>query len=350
MFSSLIALTPQDMQIFFERFASTLTPSSRKDSAFTVTLVDLDEQGLLQEFLDVPLAEYPDLDPTDAKVLVHELRAASASQNQQGLGAYNERTCFVFHLLLIATISGFRYHLQSLHGGHSREYDAQQVLQFGRLLWRIAYSQMLTHHLRLLEVAAHLHTPTSGNILFAKHEGSDSSDDDEDDTAEDVEFGGPDNARTSTAQKFRRWIQLLIGHWAALEQLLRSKGAHNAQISLIRVSAYQRGAMEPWESTIRRLAALPATDEPAGSFDAERAINVFKNNIQSPKFDAKVVQAFRRRLKDGTLEALRSNEVVFCGNIHSEVALALADKHTEEEALLQRHTTVRIPHPQYTLN
>jgi hypothetical protein len=103
--------------------------------------------------------------------------------------------------------------------------------------------------------------------------------------------------------------------------------------------------MEPWEFTIRRLAALPAIDEPADSFDAETAIKVFKNNIQSPEFDAKVVQAFRRRLKDNTFEALRSNEVVFCGNIHGEVALALADKHNEEDALLQRYTTVRTPHP-----
>ena len=82
----------------------------------------------------------------------------------------------------------------------------------------------------------------------------------------------------------------------------------------------------------------------AGSFDAERAINVFKNNIQSPKFDTKVVQAFHRPLKDGKLEVLRPHEVVFCGNIHSEVALALANKHIEEDTLFWRHTAVRIPH------
>ena len=235
MFSCLIALTPQDMQIFFEHFTSTLTPSSRKDSTLTVTLVDLEEQGLLQDFLNVPLAEYPDLDPTDAKVLAHELRAALASQNQQGLGAYNEHTCFVFHLLLIATISGFQYFLQLLDEGHSHESNAEQVLQFGRLLWRIATSQMLTHHLQLLEAAEYLSTPPSSNILFARQEGSNSSDDDED-TAKDVEFGGPDNARTSAAQKFRRWIQLLISHWTALKQLSGFKDVENAEISLICVS------------------------------------------------------------------------------------------------------------------
>ena len=72
---------------------------------------------------------------------------------------------------------------------------------------------------------------------------------------------------------------------------------------------------------------------------------MFKNNIQSPKFDAKAVRAFRHWLKDGTFEALHSNEVVFCRNIHSEVALALLDKHTEEDALLQCHTIVGISHP-----
>jgi hypothetical protein len=159
MLNSLISLTPQDMQLFFKHFSSKLKLSLQKDSTLTGTLVDLKEQGLLQHFLDGPLAEYLDLDSTDATILVDELQHVSASQDQQGLRAYNKHTCFVFHLLLIAIIGGFRHHLQSLYGSHRREHNAHQVLQFGRLLWRIAYPQMLTNHLQLLEAASFLHTP-----------------------------------------------------------------------------------------------------------------------------------------------------------------------------------------------
>jgi hypothetical protein len=184
-----------------------------------------------------------------------------------------------------------------------------------------------------------------------KHEGSDSLDDDEDDTAEDVEFRGPDNARTGTAQKFQRWIQLLIAHWAALEQLSRLKGAGNACISLVCVmSAYHHGVMEPWDSTIRRLAALPTADKCTDPFDTERAINVFTNNVESPNSDTTILKVFHCWLKNGRLEALPTENVVFCGNIHCEMALVLLEKNNEEDPLLQHHTTVCIPHPQYMLN
>ena len=85
----------------------------------------------------------------------------------------------------------------------------------------------------------------------------------------------PDRSDWFTTQKFQRWIQLLISHWALLAQLSGFKGTDITQISLIHVrSAHQCGAMEPWESTIHRLAVLPAVDKPVSSFDAETAINV----------------------------------------------------------------------------
>ena len=339
MFSLLTTLTPQAMQIFFQKFASGVTASSRKDTSLTWTLVDLEEQGVLRSFLEAPLEGFVTSNSVDAKSLVDELRALSSSQSQQGLGAYNENTCFVFHILLIATIRGFQLNLQALHDSKvdkdrkdrkGRENHAQQVLQFGRMLWQIAYSQMLAHHLQLLEAADFLHTPVDANMRYIKDDTSlatshstdgDEVDDEVDDTAEDVECGGADHAMPGAAHKFRRWIRLLVSHWAALDILLKSKGMEGAEITLVHVrSIRDRGEMVPWDSTIRRLASLSTAAKPTDSFDAQNAIDSFTRNIENPHFDAKSVLAFR---KAETTQALPPKDVKFDGNIHCEVALAL---------------------------
>jgi len=149
----------------------------------------------------------------------------------------------------------------------------------------------------------------------------DEVDDEVDDTAEDVECGGPDHAMPGAAYKFRRWIRLLVNHWAALDVLLKSKGIEGADITLVHVrSMLHRTTMAPWDSTIRRLASLSTAAEPTDSFDAQRAIDSFTRNIENPHFDAKSVLAFR---KAETTQALPPKDVKFDGNIHCEVALAL---------------------------
>ena len=327
MFNLLTTLKRQDMQNFFQKFASRVKPGSRKDSDLTRMLVALERQGLLQSILQVQS------NSADAKGLVDGLLAESTSQTQQGLGAYNKHTCFVFHALLIATIHGFRGHLKSLKGNEdakSREKHAHQVLQFGRLLWRLAYSQMLTYHLQLLEAANFLHSPVDANMQYIKDDTSlaashptdgDEDEDENDDTAAYVERGGPDHASHGSAYKFRRWIQLLVAHWVAPDILSKSKGLYKADITLMHVvSRLERKSMAPWDSTIRRLASLSTAAEPTAPFDAERAIKSFTSNIQNPHFDAKIVKAFRQ---DKLTEALPPEKVVFSGNIHCEVALAL---------------------------
>jgi hypothetical protein len=279
-----------------------------------------------------------------------------SSQSQLDLGAYNEHTCFVFHLLLIATISGFQIHLQSLRESQDvkdREIYADQVSQIGCLLWRIAYSQMLTHHLKLLEAANFLHTPVDANMRYigddtslgTSHSMDGDKDDEDDDTAEYVEHGGADHANPGAAYKFRRWIQLLVSHWAALDILSQSKGVEGADIALIHVRSLLHWAeMEPWDSTIRRLASLSAGAEPTDSFDAQRAIDSFIHNIENPYFDAKIVKAFRKEHK---IQAELPKYVKFSGNIHCEVALALLVERSAQggDASLGSLVSVRILRP-----
>jgi hypothetical protein len=108
----------------------------------------------------------------------------------------------------------------------------------------------------------------------------DEVDDEVDDTAENVERGGPDHEMPSAAYKFRRWIQLLVSHWAALDILLKSKGMESADITLVHVrSILHRTEMAPWDSTIRRLASLSTAAAPTDSFDAQRAIDSFTRKL-----------------------------------------------------------------------
>jgi hypothetical protein len=367
MSSTLNTLTPQTLHGLFQKHATNIKPSMGKDSTLTRVLVKLEEQGLLQsileEHLEEPQAVY--LNSTDSRRLVDELRAVSSSQIQQRLGAYNEHTCFVFHLLLIAAIGGFRHYLGLLRETEvdqkRREDYAQQALQFGRLLWRIGYSRMLTHHLRLLAAGNFLHTPVDANMRYTTYENSpatgDSTDNREDDgegddVAEDVEWGADS---TSPANKFRRWIQLLVSYWAAPDILSKSVGAEGADITLVHVRRkYDRIKMERWDSTIRRLASSPAAAESTDSFDAESAINAFKSNIESPYFDAKSVMAFRKSNSTspstGKYEAASPENVKFDGNIHCEMALVLLVKPSAwaqhgGDTLLQDLISVRILPP-----
>jgi hypothetical protein len=90
-------------------------------------------------------------------------------QTKDSLGAYTKDTCYEFHQLLIATI--FCYgrmlrHFNLCHGCRDKkgcELLAHNILQVSTLLWRIAYSRMLFHHLSLLQAGAFLDLPTQAS-------------------------------------------------------------------------------------------------------------------------------------------------------------------------------------------
>ena len=212
MFNLLNTLKPQDMQNFFQKFASQVKPGLWKDSNLTGMLVHLEQQGLLWGILQVQL------NSTNAKGLVNGLLAKLASQTQQGLCAYNKHTCFIFHALLIATICGFWNNLKLLKGNEdakSHEKHANQVLQFGCLLWQIAYSQMLTYHLQLLEVANFLHSPVDTNMQYIKDDtslaaGHPTDGDKDEDKNEDKNYDMATDVEHRGARPCKPWSHLQI--------------------------------------------------------------------------------------------------------------------------------------------
>jgi hypothetical protein len=332
------------MRNIFKKFAPQMKTSSRKDSSLASVLVSLDEQEALESILDLHLEGYQastELQPGGIKSLVHAFQTTLSSQPQEGMGAYNEQTCFPFHLLLVATITGFTESLVSLHNastakdheyaqlsGATRAEDrleyAQQVVQFGRLLRHIACSQMLTLHLELLEAGNFLRTPSN------TRSGQDEDEDDNNEVAEELEHLEKDKAVTS-----RRWIQLLVSYWVATDTVAKfsaHQGTNGANITLIHVRGELGRKMAPWHATIRRLASLPAADS-KHPFDAEAAIASFVKRIQDPQLDDNRVKAFREA--EGCIAA-STNGVVFSGNIHCEVAIA---------TLLEYFTVVKLHGP-----
>jgi hypothetical protein len=317
----LTTLTPHKMQHIYKTNASRMTPSLRRDSALAEILIGLDDEGVLQSIVDENLEEYRAsivLNSTSIKSLVDGLRTLSSAP-RPGASAYCEQTSFPFHLLLVAVINGFGEGLMLLKEKVDREANARQVLQFGHLLWRIAYSQMLARHLELLG---------AGNFLrpAATEEEQPATGDDEDrdegvDVAQELEEGDDGSAKT-----FRRWIQLLISHWSAADILSRfttNPATEGAGITLIDVrSSHPRTSMEAWDGTIRRLAYCPP-DGPTDDFNAETAITLFTQKIEDPNFDAKSVLAFRVKDK---CKALHPGQVVFNGSIHCEAAMGMLMK------------------------
>ena len=319
----LTTLTPQNMQHIFKNFASRLKSSGRKDAGLASMLIDLDQQGELQRILDVHLKAYhAAVEPSSINSLVDAFKMVLSSPLREGMGAYNEQTCFPFHLLLVAIISGFKGSLVSLDKAttaESRERYAQLVVQFGHILWRMAYSQMLAHHLELLEEGDFLRTTHKDRHErnSAPSGDEDNDEDNDNEVAEELQQAERDKAVT-----FRRWIQLLVSYWAAIETLAKfsaSQVTNGVNISLIHVRSKDHRKMARWDDTIRRLAALPAAADSKDPFDAEAAIALFIERIGDPRLDAKSVKAFRTT-NDPCVVAPPA-DVVFIGNIHCELSL-----------------------------
>jgi hypothetical protein len=348
----LSTLTPENMQDIFKKHASGVKLSSRKDHDLGSMLISLHEQEELQSILDVHLTEYKasvGLQHRNIRSLIDAFRTVLLSRSEEGMGAYNEQTCFTFHLLLVATISGFIKSLVSLDEATKakkkadraktaadfnlaadQEIYAEHVVQFGRLLWHFAYSQMLNLHLELLEKGNFLRTPIDPHMGPQRNPAPIDGDGDDEDNNEDTD-DMPDELKRSEKDKavtFRRWIQILVSYWAAINVLAKfntRQGTDSANITLVHVRGkldYKN--MAPWDDIIRKLASLSAADGSQVPFNADFAIASFIERIEDPNQDSKIVKAFRKKSKnceECLLVAAAPRDVDFVGNLHCEVLL-----------------------------
>lgn len=214
----------------------------------------------------------------------------------------------------------------------TREECAERVWKFSFLLWRIASSQILYHHLVVLERSSWLQMPSiaerelraeelglftglssgrheDGAVPYqdwdvdadsarAKHDEEEDEDGQEDEGFEE-EYGRIWNTfirDEDFAIAFQSWIRLQINDWTALQTISSwgQSAANPSQGVKIHLLAMKeagpaRCKMEGWETALRNLATelpqLPNGLPALSSFSAQSAIDLLKRKIDEHASD-----------------------------------------------------------------
>jgi hypothetical protein len=283
-----------------------------------------------------------------------------------GLDVYKKETCWEFHRFLLATILAYGKSLDALGSLNARirpnprrgkkemlspaELERLKLLQIEHaeqtrlcsiVLWRLAYSRVLKHHLRALGMGGYLDQPrvtlekldkyrrsttfstidcpdlhwrgdggdgdmaekedsknnredASGDKEDAREDQEDARNDQEDANAQEEEHlfvrsSGPSSAY-KLAEMFQKWISLNVTHWAALSIL--SSNAHfnlnskSLKISLVAVKHPNPNndlPIEPWRVTLSSLLA----DEPHNSTQVISMITKYIDRARREKSNGK---------------------------------------------------------------
>jgi hypothetical protein len=316
------SLDKDPMQSAFNLFKPTRN-AQRKDSALANMLK---EETVLSNLSK----EYRSSTGVVSQLPEFRRLAAALQQNNSESGQsltlpYNQDTFFEFHQLLVATLLGFRESLQlfskamntttnnpSVEEKEKLERLARRVLQFSRMLWRIAYSHMLTQHLAMLEGGSFLQLPSDSSLTAYKRYvewDPDAEDVDEDDMDDQLQMArnlvAESSDNVSNRKKiFLHWLRLLISHWGALDIMSAYSASHRGKdvdFSLVSVKASFRGSgIRDWRESIRSLALASNDNVDADgapvTFDANRAIEAIETRLKSepPAFDScNIFKAFK---------------------------------------------------------
>lgn len=394
----------------FREHSPSLPISKRRDFALGALLGGIKEG----EWPTDPLMKKPLELPHLLNAFNDVAKKKEGKKLEEGLGVYDETTCYEFHRLLVATIHTYTNALGALrmadrevnlskeagktmreNFGHTsgdqskkhnrelersvnkfvvadvgdigiksalagslkedldslikaREECAEWVWKFSFLLWRIASSQILSHHLVILDRSSLLQMPSQAgrapraetlglftglssrrheNGTVPHHQGWVADEDngrvryeDEDgDTSEEDEGFDEEYCHIweafvgdkDFAIAFQSWICLQINDWTALQtisswSLSVAKPYQGVKIHLLAMkeAGHARYEMEGWETILRNLAAEPpqlSNGLPVqSSFDAQSAINLLKQKIDKyasdPRRDS-ILKAFTPKSK-----------------------------------------------------
>jgi hypothetical protein len=256
-------------------------------------------------------------------------------------GLYSKTTCVDFHRLLVGTLLAYGHALEGFGQARRTGIDvlscAEQLWLCTTLLWRIAYSHMLTQHLVLLVEQQWLVLPTNNeeNIeqsrLYTRftHEfthrrppaPTHDADDDDDESNEIIDS-------TSLAMAFSRWIRLQASHSQACH--IVTKFASHAQapvrFSLLAIK-YPKpkpasSVVNNWQTTITELfsqdpatAAVAFTTFTKSSY-AEDVVKSLEEKIKTALAADKCNPIFHK------FNPNPKNLIKYSGKIHCEAALA----------------------------
>jgi hypothetical protein len=267
-----------------------------------------------------------------------ELQELSAEARGHELEVYNKETCWEFHKFLLATLLAYGKALNELGAldaairPNSRwkkkqkqspqELDtlkgrqdqcAAQVWRCGIVLWRIAYSRILVHHLEALGMGGLLDQPNATieklelyrlstgfssiscpDVNWPKDsDGMEECSQEDECTQEDEEFSFARANEISSveahflADMVLKWIRLNVTHWASHSVLSANArlnpGSEPLKIRLIVVkhpNPHNDFEAEPWKDTIRNvLAAGPHQSTYTKIPDADAVITTITGHI-----------------------------------------------------------------------
>ena len=262
---------------------------------------------------------------------------------------YNETTCFEFHQLLVATLLAYGKGLDALYTARAKG-DAQTMVLLARrvwhcatLLWRIAHSGILHHHLGVLNKKGWLTVPSydEGNIqMFQQFSGFDhhaypmkhpiakgrlGAIDDE------REFSSVKTSYANDALIFRKWLHIQVGDLEALSIQSNYATIPDApiQINLLAVKrphrdpCFCRGAK--WVHTVKTL-----IDEQAPTLTNGKRINA---DTVIDYLRSKIVTAQQVKCFPTIFHKFNNANLSWRASIHCEAAMASLVKFID-------HTTV----------
>jgi len=158
-------VTGKSLQELFDKAVQdrVFSLSIREDSMLGGLLIGNNLSSNVQDLLN-RLCPFPDFIPDVSKLVTafNNARTPKGLARTPGLGWYTKTTCFEFHKLLLSTIIAYRNSLRIFKRYKKDPTCAQQVWESGYLLWRIADSRILRHHLKLLNVCQWLPYPARG--------------------------------------------------------------------------------------------------------------------------------------------------------------------------------------------
>ena len=252
------------------------------------------------------------------------------SEDRSGL--YTRDTCFEFHQLLISTLVSYTAVLRKLKRAYEKYWkkpgpqnlqkmvdSAKEVWQYGSLLWKIAYSQILKDHLSVLHRKGWLMLPMKrehDNDEAGRDDGSgdeggwDNGDEDEGGKIEDEEFVILSNIflsdRKGMDRVFVEWIRLQVDRWQAprkITSFVKRTRTPPTKITLLAVKHPEpmptNAVIEPWGNTIKDVYARAFGKR--REYTAEDVIRVLENQITvglKPKPHPKIFDKFNPNLPE----------------------------------------------------
>lgn len=400
-----------DVLIAFTTHSASLAATARSDAALGGLLVGIAEEDQVSFGAEGPL-DLPNLLKAFSSMLGQ--KKAGEFKGGEGLGVYGKGTCWEFHRLLITALvaygnalGAFQVAVRNVHLRESREAKGKgegssekgrsddrgrdmgthdevgtkpslpdistehldqlktkrkdcaiSLWKCAYLLWRIANSQILYHHLAVLARGSWLYIPTADGMptkgreppgaqrLWSAglryhmdgDEGGLKSEDEvivEDNEDVEEEFH---HLRDIFIQQgdlrlvFQTWISLLVSDWVDLQTVTSAISTlRDTKTSLLAPkqakAKHANNEMEQWETTIRAL-AVQASQAPTGppntSFDAQAVIDFLKQKITEYAEDSQRDDIFRAFAPKKETPDIYDPE--FYGDLHGEAVLASAPK------------------------